>query len=79
VNIENITSDDITLTYNGLTMQKNIYEQEIKRLNNIINKAIEYIENKNKYLESENYYQVFEYRDIYLMPLLNILEGSDKE
>ncbi len=42
-------------------------------------KAIEYIENKNKYLDKENYYQVFEYRDMYLIPLLDILKGSEKE
>ena len=49
----------------------------IQELQQKIDKAIEYIENKNKYLDSENYYQVFEYRDLYLIPLLEILK--DKE
>ena len=48
MNIENITSDDMTLTYNGLTMQKNIYEQEIERLNNIIKE----VRNQLSYLET---------------------------
>ena len=49
----------------------------IQELQQKIDNAIEYIENKNKYLDSENYYQVFEYRDLYLIPLLEILK--DKE
>ncbi len=46
MNIENLTSDDMTLTYNGLTMQKNIYEQEIERLNNIINELEKWLKEK---------------------------------
>lgn len=59
-----------------------IWKKDIYLYNSMvdrIDKAIEYIENKNKYLDRENYYQVFEYRDIYLIPLLDILKGDDKE
>ena len=59
-----------------------IWKKDIYLYNSMvdrIDKAIEYIENKNKYLDRENYYQVFEYRDIYLIPLLDILKGVDKE
>ena len=58
---------------------QNASDEVEEELQQRIDKAIEYIENKNKYLDSENYYQVFEYRDIYLKPLLDILKGSDKE
>ena len=58
---------------------QNASDEVEEELQQRIDKAIEYIENKNKYLDSENYYQVFEYRDIYLKPLLDILKGVDKE
>ena len=70
----------------GLESENRLFNMEIKgheqsefELSKRIDKAIEYIENKNKYLDRENYYQVFEYRDIYLIPLLDILKGVDKE
>lgn len=53
--------------------------KKINEKDKIIDKAIEYIENKNKYLDSENYYQVFEYRGLYLIPLLEILKGGNNE
>ena len=36
MNIENITSNEMGLSNNGRFMQIEIYEKEIKRLNNII-------------------------------------------
>lgn len=62
------------LTAESTKWESKFYDEAKK-----VDKAIEYIENKNKYLDSENYYQVFEYRDIYLIPLLDILKGIDKE
>ena len=57
---------------------ENYLIDELDKYKNKINEAIEYIENKNKYLDSENYYQVFEYRGLYLIPLLEILKGDRK-
>ena len=57
--------------YFGLKEIKNQQEQKIEELENIINKAIEYIEKYN--IEGIPFYSVI--KD----DLLNILQGSDKE
>lgn len=43
MNIDNITSEDMTLTYNGKAMQIKVYEEEIERLHTIIKEVREYI------------------------------------
>ena len=44
MNIDNITSEDMTLTYNGIAMQIKVYEGEIERLHSVIKEVREYIE-----------------------------------
>lgn len=61
--------------FNNDLMDLNIkYAEEIERLNNIINKAIEYI--RKLEFESEELYDISE---VARLELLNILQGSDKE
>lgn len=55
MNIDNITSEDMTLTYNGKAMQIKVYEQEIKRLKEdymmLQNASDEVEEEKDKEIE----------------------------
>lgn len=62
---------------NAYNRMYNMYtekEQEIERLNNIINKAIEYIEKADS--ETTDMYEMCEYSK---NDLLSILRGEDKE
>lgn len=94
MNIDNITSDSMSLTYNGKEMLIKVYEQEIERLNNIIynledklNKLIEeQLEQYNKRVENwEEKRNVsntwLTSRDCYysILKYLQKLKGVDKE
>lgn len=79
VNENEILQEEIKRLKEEYMILQNASDKVEEELQKRIDKAIEYIENKNKYLDRENYYQVFEYRDIYLIPLLDILKGCDKE
>lgn len=46
MNIENITSDKMGLSINGMQMQIEVYEKEIQRLNNIINELEKWLKEK---------------------------------
>ena len=59
MNIDNITSDKMGLSVNGMQMQTKVYEQEITRLNNIIDELEKYLIEENKY---SDYKDVF-YRE----------------
>lgn len=54
MNIENITSDGMSLSYNGLTMQKNVYEQEIERLNKALQDIKDFIDKHTKIIKETN-------------------------
>ena len=53
-------------------------DQEIERLNNIINKAIEYIGNHFLYHYGSDKRQIV-FEDNYIQEIVDILKGSDKE
>ena len=70
MNIDNITSDGIALTNNGKEMLIKVYEQEIERLNNIINEFEDWLNAKYE-----------EMHDIWYIKVLNKLKElkrSDK-
>lgn len=75
MNIDNITSDSMTLTYNGKAMLIKVYEQEIERLNNIINELERYI--NEEYIYDELGMKIFDASK--LQDKLQELKGSDKE
>ena len=79
--------DRILTLLNLITTKKGLYyenielKQEIERLNNIINKAIVYIENDIKvyYILDTRLNKVFDKTNKVKKDLLEILKGSDKE
>lgn len=68
---------DLNLQIDNLTFERNMKQEEIERLNNIINKAIEYIkENKNEGIDDDGYSDAY-YDWVYVDELLEILKESE--
>lgn len=72
MNIGNITSNNMNLTENGRFMQIELYEKEIKRLNNIIKnieKCIDYYA-----IENDDFSKFYNNEEIEILKII----GSDK-
>ena len=80
MNIDNITSENITLNYDGKMTQIQIYEKEIKKLQkqleayeNMRKEAIEYIEHARFIREQVILKRSYALQDFQVKDLLNIL------
>ena len=71
----NKDNDDLQNRFNSLMEAHKICDEENERLNNIINKAIEYIEQESEHIN--NLLVISEDFDIEIV--LDILKGVDKE
>ena len=68
------------INFKTIPITKEDYEIENERLNNIINKAIETLEDRIEYSEGCIYVEIPEEKYILEQEeILNILKGSDKE
>ena len=77
MNIENITSKGISLDINGQSMQREVYEREIKKLQSNWNSLREWIkENSWYYNTSDGCQWVDQFK---LLDKINELEGDVKE
>ena len=74
MNIDNITSDSMSLTYNGKEMLIKVYEQEIERLYNIINEFEEWLEVNLANLEIERLNNIINEYDKWLENEIQRLE-----
>lgn len=72
--IENMTQDDL----NELALERNNLAENVYRLNNIINKAINFLK-ENACIDEDVEYFCDDLRYDDCKKLLNILKGEDKE
>lgn len=63
MHIENISYDKMSLDRNGQSMLIQVYEKEIYRLNNIINKIKQQLLNKKDIVEKSKYFKLVYYID----------------
>lgn len=87
MNIDNITSKEMTLNYEGRMMQIKVYEKEIERLSNIINEFDKWLEvnltnlekRKTSNIYNEGLKQGMLTNGRLIKDKLQELKGSDKE
>ena len=75
MNIDNITSDSMSLTYNGKAMLIKVYEQEIERLNKIIKDIKSQLDYLETYSSKEDVFEDMKRR----LDRIDKIIGRDKE